>query len=97
MINTNKLNAAVKNLNADLNKVHGSKSATADVLVMFSRELDKALQDIVAQADGDAAMFENACFMSMDAAMMEVLASDGPPDNSDYWRLIEEDEVNVYG
>lgn len=96
MINTNKLNAAVKNLNADLLKVHGSKSATADVLVMFSRELDKALQDIVAQADGDAAMFENACFMSMEASMMEVL-SYGQDDSNDYWRLIEEDEVNVYG
>lgn len=96
MINTNKLNAAVKNLNSDLLKVHGSKSATADVLVMFSRELDKALQDIVAQADGDAAMFENACFMSMEASMMEVL-SYGQDDSNDYWRLIEEDEVNVYG
>lgn len=96
MLNISKLQTAVKNLNADLNKVHGSKSATADVLVMFSRELDKALQEIVAQADGDAAMFENACFMSMDAAMMEVL-SFGQDDSNDYWRLIEEDEVNVYG
>lgn len=94
MIRTNKLLDCVNNLSSTLNKVHGSKSATADVLVMFSRELDKALQDIVAQADGDAAMFENACFMSMEASMMDVLGE--APDATDSWRLFDEG-VDIYG
>jgi hypothetical protein len=93
MINISKLQTAIKNLNSDLTKVHGSKSATADVLVMFSRELDKALQDIVRQADGDAAMFENSCFMSMEAAMMEVLCE--VQDATDSWRLFDEG-IDIY-
>lgn len=92
-MNTDKLTKAVNNLTADLAKVQGSNPATADVLIMFASELDKALMDMVKQLDGDSAMMEGVNSMAMEAALFDVVREVEPVNDS--WRLFDEG-IDIY-